>query len=92
VVVADETPGMHRAGIGHLIGLPRIDAFWLRGLGLGREFIDMVLQYDIDPRKIIERVWPSASRFSIWTRLGYCFVHPGSGTTTETNAARREAC
>jgi len=92
VVVADETPGMHRAGIGHLLGLPRIDAFWLKGLGLGREFIDMVLQYDIDPRKIIERVWPSASRFSIWTRLGYCFVHPGSGTTTETNAARREAC
>lgn len=91
VVVADETPGMHRAGIGHLIGLPRIDAYWLHGLGLGQEFIEMVFQFDIDPRKIIESVWPSASRYSIWTRLGYCFVHPGSGPTAEINTAIREA-
>lgn len=77
VVVADETPGMHRAGIGHLIGAPAIDAFWLRGLGLDRDFVDMVLRFNIDPRAVIESVWPSARRYSIWTGLGYCFVNQG---------------
>lgn len=91
VVVADETPGMHRAGIGHLLGMPSIDAFWLRGLGLDSEFVDMVLQFNVDPRAVIESVWPSASRFSIWTRLGYCFVHLGSDVPELTSAAKREA-
>ena len=34
VVVADETPGMHRAGLGHLIGAPGDRRLWLRQLGL----------------------------------------------------------
>jgi SAM-dependent methyltransferase len=76
VVVADETPGMHRAGIGHLIGVPAIDAFWLRGLGLDRAFVDMVLQYDIDPEAVGRAIWPSATSHKIWNRLGYCLVHP----------------
>ena len=61
VVVADETPGMHRAGIGHLIGRPAIDRFWLRQLGLDAEFVDMVLQYDVDLRALDGQVWPDAA-------------------------------
>ncbi len=76
VVVADETPGMHRAGIGHLIGRPAIDKFWLRQLGLDAEFVDMVFQYDVDLPALTNRVWPDAARLPIWNRLGYCLIHP----------------
>ena len=48
VVVADELPGLHRAGLGHLLGIPSLDAWWLRKLGLDREFVEMVLAFDID--------------------------------------------
>lgn len=81
-VVADETPGMHRAGIGHLIGLPAIDRFWLRGLGLDPDFIDMVLSFDVDLRSVATRAWPDAARHSIWTGLGYCLVNSPSDTPT----------
>jgi SAM-dependent methyltransferase len=76
VIVADENPGMHRAGIGHLIGRPAIDRFWLRRLGLDAEFVDMVLQYDVDLRALADHVWPDAARRPIWNRLGYCLIHP----------------
>jgi SAM-dependent methyltransferase len=76
VVVADENPGMHKAGIGHLIGRPAIDRFWLRRLGLDAEFVDMVLQYDVDLRALAGEVWPDAARRPIWNRLGYCLIHP----------------
>jgi SAM-dependent methyltransferase len=76
VVVADETPGMHRAGIGHLLGRPGIDKFWLRLLGLDAEFVDMVLHYDVDLRSLTNQVWPDASRRPIWNHLGYCLIHP----------------
>jgi SAM-dependent methyltransferase len=76
VVVADENPGMHRAGIGHLIGRPAIDRFWLRQLGLDAEFVDMVLQYNVDLRAVSDQVWPGAARRPIWNRLGYCLIHP----------------
>ncbi len=48
VVVADELPGLHRAGLGHLLGIPSLDAWWLRKLGLDREFVEMVLAFDVD--------------------------------------------
>ncbi len=48
VVVADEVPGLHRAGLGHLLGIPSLDAWWLRKLGLDREFVNMVLAFDVD--------------------------------------------
>jgi SAM-dependent methyltransferase len=83
VVVADEAPGMHRAGIGHLIGLPRLDAFWLRGLGLDAGFVEMVLRYDVDLRKLTSQVWPDAARLPIWNRLGYCLIDPAPGTLPE---------
>jgi SAM-dependent methyltransferase len=83
VVVADETPGMHRAGIGHLIGLPRIDALWLRGLGLDAEFVEMVLRYDVDLPSLAGQVWPDAARLPIWNRLGYCLIHPAPRTLRE---------
>jgi SAM-dependent methyltransferase len=75
VVVADEVPGLNRAGLGHLLGLPRFDAWWLRLLGLDREFVDMVLEFHVDLKALVERVWPEATRHRIWHGLGYCHVH-----------------
>lgn len=74
LVVADEVPGLHRAGIGHLIGLPRIDAVWLGLLGLDRSFVEMVLGFRDDLDAIFGRVWPGAARHRIWHGLGYCWV------------------
>ena len=88
VVVADEIPGLHRAGIGHLIGRPAIDAFWLRQLGLDREFIDMVLRFNVDLPALAKDVWPEATRLPIWNRLGYCFVHPGLNSVKHSHPSR----
>jgi SAM-dependent methyltransferase len=74
VVVADESPALHRAGLGHLIGIPSFDAWWLRCLGLDRDFVKMVLDFDVDLPALCERVWPHAQRHRIWHRLGYCLV------------------
>jgi SAM-dependent methyltransferase len=78
VVVADETPGMHRAGIGHLIGRPALDRYWLCKLGLDPEFVDMVLEYDLDLPSLTNEVWPEAARRPIWNHLGYCLVDPAT--------------
>lgn len=77
VVVADEVPGLHRAGLGHLIGVPAFDAWWLRGLGLDRAFVEMVLGFDLDLPELVGRVWPEAAQFRIWHGMGYCWVHRG---------------
>jgi SAM-dependent methyltransferase len=75
VVVADELPGLHRAGLGHLLGIPSFDAWWLRLLGLDREFVEMVLDFDVDLEGLARRVWPEAVRHRIWFGLGYCLVN-----------------
>jgi SAM-dependent methyltransferase len=75
VVVADELPGLHRAGLGHLLGIPSLDAWWLQKLGLDREFVNMVLAFDIDLKALTTRVWPHATRHRIWHGLGYCVVN-----------------
>jgi SAM-dependent methyltransferase len=75
VVVADEVPGLHRAGLGHLLGAPSFDAWWLRLLGLDRDFADMVLGFDVDLEALVRRVWPGATRHRIWHGLGYCLVN-----------------
>ncbi len=77
IVVADEIPGLHRAGLGHLIGIPAFDAWWLRLLGLDREFVDMVLGFKLDLDEVRRRVWPDAQQHRIWRGLGYCLVHEG---------------
>jgi SAM-dependent methyltransferase len=74
VVVADEVPGLHRAGLGHLIGVPAFDAWWLRLLGLDRAFVEMVLGFDVDLVSLVNRVWPDAIRHRIWHGMGYCLV------------------
>jgi SAM-dependent methyltransferase len=74
VVVADELPSLHRAGLGHLIGVPSFDAWWLRRLGLDRDFVDMVLNFNVDLPALFERAWPRAVRHRIWHGLGYCVV------------------
>jgi SAM-dependent methyltransferase len=75
VVVADELAGLHRAGLGHLLGVPSLDAWWLRKLGLDREFVKMVLAFDVDLTAIFSRVWPQATRHRIWHGMGYCYVN-----------------
>jgi SAM-dependent methyltransferase len=75
VVVADELPGLHRAGAGHLLGIPNLDAWWLCKLGLDREFVAMVLAFDVDLTGLLNRAWPQAARHRIWHGLGYCFVN-----------------
>jgi SAM-dependent methyltransferase len=74
IVVADERPSLHRAGLGHLLGVPSFDAWWLRMLGLDREFVEMVLAFDIDLTTLFDRVWPGATHDRIWHGLGYCVV------------------
>lgn len=71
LVVADEAPWLHRCGIGHLIGRPRIDTAWLRLLGLDRDFADMVVAQKID----LNALFPHAEgwrRSPIWRGLGFC--------------------
>jgi SAM-dependent methyltransferase len=74
LVVADEVPNLHKLGIGHLIGIKGIDAWWLRALGLDREFVGMVLDHVFNPGLVVKDAWPGAIRHSIWGGLGYCFV------------------
>jgi SAM-dependent methyltransferase len=74
VVVADEVPWLRRLGIGHLLGVPRLDALWLRGLGLDREFVDMVLDLRLDLEAVVAECLPKARRRRIWAGLGYCVV------------------
>ena len=59
IVVADELPTLHRTGLGHLIGVRSLDAWWLCRLGLDRDFVDMVLNFDVDLPALFERVWPA---------------------------------
>lgn len=75
VIVADEVPWLCRMGIGHLLGLPRIDAWWYQGLGLDREFIDMVFQLHLDLDEVLATAMPDANRYRIWAGLGYCLVN-----------------
>jgi SAM-dependent methyltransferase len=75
VVVADELPGLFRAGMGHILGIPSLDAWWLGKLGLDPDFVDMVFAFDIDLKALTSRVWPHARRHRIWHGMGYCLVN-----------------
>jgi ubiquinone/menaquinone biosynthesis C-methylase UbiE len=77
LVVADEVPGLHRAGLGHLLRIPAFDAWWLRKLGLDREFVRMALSFDVDLNALFSKVLPQATRYRIWHGLGYC-IHDTS--------------
>jgi SAM-dependent methyltransferase len=83
LIVADEIPHLHKYGVGHLVGLRSIDAFWLRALGLDREFVSMVLSNELDVDRVVGDHWPGAVRHSIWGGLGYCFVHSVPERLTE---------
>lgn len=74
LLVADEVPGLQRAGIGHLIGIRSIDVWWLGLLGVDAEFARMVFDLDIDLDGLIREAWPGSVRHRIWNRLGYCQV------------------
>jgi SAM-dependent methyltransferase len=82
LIVADEVPNLHRFGIGHLIGVKAIDAFWLQALGLDREFVTMVFDHHFDPDSTVLEHWPEAVRHSIWGGLGYCYVVSHSSDTS----------
>jgi SAM-dependent methyltransferase len=74
LVVADESPSLCRLGIGHMIGQPGLDLWWLTRLGLDREFAEMVISFDVDIPEVFARAWPQARRLAIWRGLGYCYV------------------
>ncbi len=76
VIVADESSSLYRFGLGHLIGVPSFDAWWLGLLGLDRDFVKMVLEFDVDLPALFSRVWPRSARHRIWHGLGYCLVDP----------------
>ena len=62
VVVADEVPGLHRAGLGHLIGVPSFDAWWLRAWGSTASSSKMVLEFDVDLAGLAEPRLAAARR------------------------------
>ena len=70
VVVADEVPGLHRAGLGHLLGIPSFDAWWLRLLGLDREFVSMVW-ISTSTSRPLGKVGPRDHEHRIWHGMGY---------------------
>lgn len=74
IVVADEVTWLHRCGLGHLIGIPAIDAVWLRWLGLDREFIKMVFETRLNIKQFVAENWREAKCTRIWGGLGYCLV------------------
>jgi SAM-dependent methyltransferase len=74
IVVADEATWLHRCGIGHILGVPKVDAAWFRLLGLDRDFAAMVIEQRLDIDELISTTWPRAERTSIWRGLGYCIV------------------
>jgi SAM-dependent methyltransferase len=74
IVVADEAPWLVRCGIGHILGVPKIDAAWFRLLGLDRDFAAMVIEHRLDLDALLQTAWPGARRTSIWHGLGYCIV------------------
>lgn len=74
IVVADEVTGLHRAGLGHLVGVPAFDAWWLGLLGLDRAFVEMALGFEEDPVELVRRAWPEAVHHRIWYGMGYCFL------------------
>jgi SAM-dependent methyltransferase len=92
LIVADEIPTLYRYGIGHLIGIKSIDAYWLRALGLDREFVDMVLALDFKPDQVVRDLWPGATRFSIWGGLGYCFVYSDTTSNSDSRSHLDRQC
>lgn len=74
VIIADERPDLGRFGIGHLLGLPALDLWWIQFLGLDRAFAAMALDCRFDPGQLIAHSWPGARLTPIWTRLGYCMI------------------
>lgn len=76
VVVADERPDLKRFGLGHLIGLPDFDAFWMRLVGLPADFVALVHATEIDPDALLGRMSPSSRRVAIWRGLGYALIDP----------------
>jgi SAM-dependent methyltransferase len=77
IVVADESPELHRFAPGHALGFEWIDRWSLSLFGLDREFIAMVLDHRSDADAAARAVLPGHRRMPIWNRLGYCFVHHG---------------
>jgi SAM-dependent methyltransferase len=78
VVVADEVTWLHRCGIGHLLGVPTVDAWWLQAMGLDREFINMIFSERTDLDGLFSSVLPGSELSTIWHGLGYCVVNRGA--------------
>ena len=74
IVIADESPNLHHYTVGHWIGRPELTAWFLRRVGLDREFANMAVESEFDVAKFAREEWPTHTRHRIWKRLGYCLV------------------
>jgi SAM-dependent methyltransferase len=74
IIVADEVPWLPRCGIGNLLGVPKIDEYWMRALGLDRDFAAFVVRQRLDVGQLFRRVCPESRLHAIWHGLGYCMV------------------
>lgn len=74
IIVADEVPWLPRCGIGHLLGISKLDEYWLRALGLDRDFAALVVGQRLDVGQLFRRVFPESTLHAIWHGLGYCMV------------------
>ncbi len=87
VIVADEVPWLCR------LGLPQIDAAWLRLLGLPGEFITMAFDLRLDLDAVVRDHLRGAVRERIWAGLGYCLVdRPDAVTAAIRHAMESVPC
>ena len=78
VVVADEVPDLIRAGLGHLIGVPAIDAWWLALPGARPRVRRHGAELRRRPRSTWRgRVWPGSDPASDLARAGLLFRPSG---------------
>ena len=76
VVVADELPDITNRMLGHKLGIPGIDRWFVsKVMNLGDPFTDLVERHrDIDIAKIGESVLKQSRYELIWRRSGYLMV------------------
>ncbi len=76
IVISDELPNLTDRMLGHKIGLPALDRWFVsRLMHLGDGFTDMVERLrGLDVRSIASRVLPDVQYHEVWRGVGYVLV------------------